>query len=41
MTEHLDYLLAVQHFLDKAVHSTQIHLLADIILSGQLGEIGM
>ena len=40
MAEDLDYLLSVQHLLNKAVHSSQIDLLADIISSRQLREIG-
>ena len=39
MAEYLYHFLSVQHFLDKAVHGTQIDLLADIISAGQLGEI--
>ena len=39
VTEHFDHFLSVQHLLDKSVHSTQIHLLMDIVSSGQSGEI--
>ena len=39
MAENLDDFLAVHHFLNKAVHSAQIDLLADIVFPGQLGEI--
>ena len=35
MAEDLDHLLAVQHFLDKAVYRAQVNLLADVIFSGQ------
>ena len=41
VAEHLDYLLTVQHLLNKAVHSSQIDLLADIVFSGQSGKIWM
>ena len=40
VAEHLYHLLAVHHFLNESVHSTQILLLADVIFAGQLGKIG-
>ena len=40
VAEHFDHFLSVKHFLDEAVHLTQIHLLMDVVLSGHLREIG-
>ena len=39
VAEYFYNLLPVQHFLNKSVHSAQIHLLMDIVSSGQSGEI--
>ena len=40
VAEYLYHLLAVQHLLDKTVHGSQIHLLADIVFRGQFGKAG-
>ena len=38
MAEYLDHFLAIQHFLDKAVHCAQISLLVNIVFPGTASQ---
>ena len=38
MAEYLDHFLAIQHFLDKAVHCAQISLLVNIVFPGAASQ---